>query len=38
MVTRAQIYSLTASCHFLDAQDQWMLKEGKEIDTSRFDY
>ncbi len=34
----AQIYSLTAAYHFLDAQDQWMLKEGKEIDTSRFDY
>ena len=34
----ANIYSLTAAYHFLDAQDQWMLKEGKEIDASRFDY
>ena len=34
----ANIYSLTAAYHFLDAQDQWMLKEGKQIDTSRFDY
>lgn len=34
----ANIYSLAAAYHFLDAQDQWMLKEGKQIDTSRFDY
>jgi hypothetical protein len=34
----ANIYSLTAAHHFLDAQDQWMLKEGKAIDATRFDY
>ncbi|MHC4994076.1 MAG: hypothetical protein ACYTGQ_03390 [Planctomycetota bacterium] len=34
----ANIYSLTAAYHMLDAQDQWLLKEGKPIDTSRFDF
>jgi hypothetical protein len=34
----ANIYSLTAAYHMLDAQDQWLLKEGKPIDTTRFDF
>ncbi len=34
----ANIYSLTAAYHLLDAQDQWLMKEGKPIDPSRFDY
>jgi hypothetical protein len=34
----ADVYSLSAAYHFLDAQDQWLLKEGKAIDPSRFDY
>jgi len=34
----AHIYSLTAAYHMLDAQDQWLLKDGKAIDPSRFDH
>jgi hypothetical protein len=34
----ARIYSLTAAYHMLDAQDKWLMDEGKEIDPSRFDY
>lgn len=34
----ARIYSLTAACHFLDAQDMWMLYDGKKIDSSMFDF
>ena len=33
----AHVYSLQAAYHFLDAQDQWMLYDGKEIDTTLFD-
>ncbi len=34
----AHIYSLITDYHFLDAQDHWLMKEGKPIDPSRFDY
>jgi len=34
----ANIYSLTTNYHFLDAQDQWLMKDGQQIDPSRFDY
>jgi hypothetical protein len=34
----AKIFSLTATYHFLDAQDQWMLYDGKTIDTELFDF
>jgi hypothetical protein len=34
----ANIYSLIAAYHLLDAQDQWLMKEDKPIDPSRFDY
>lgn len=34
----AGIYSITANYHVLDAQDKWLMDEGKEIDPSRFDY
>jgi hypothetical protein len=34
----AKIYSLAASYHFLDAHDQWMLYDGKTIDTELFDF
>jgi len=34
----ARIYSLSLSHHFLDAQDQWLLKDGKKIDPNRFDF
>ena len=34
----ANIYSFTMDHHFLDATDQWLLKDGKPIDTRLFDY
>lgn len=34
----AEIYSLRGDYHFLDAQDYWMLEDGKEIDTRLFDF
>ena len=34
----ANIYSFIMDHHFLDALDQWLLKDGKPIDTSLFDY
>lgn len=34
----AQVYSLTCAYHMLDAEDQWLMKDGKPVDTSRFDY
>jgi hypothetical protein len=32
------IYSFVMDHHFLDAMDQWLLKDGKPIDTRLFDY
>lgn len=34
----ANIYSLAMNHHFLDAQDQWLIKDGKPIDHRLFDY
>jgi hypothetical protein len=34
----AKIYSLTTAYHMLDAQDKWLIEDGKTIDPSRFDY
>ena len=34
----ASVYSFTADYHFLDAQDYWMLEDGKEIDRRLFDH
>lgn len=34
----ANIYALDMEHHFLDAQDQWLLKDGKSIDALLFDY
>jgi hypothetical protein len=35
---QANLYSLAMKHHFLDAQDQWLLKDGKSIPTKRFDF
>lgn len=37
-IRNAELFSFTAPYHFVDAQDMWMLKDGKPIDTSLFDY
>ena len=34
----ANVYSFHGDYHFLDAQDQWMIYDGKPIDTSLFDF
>lgn len=34
----ANIYSVTAAYHMLDAQDQWLIKDGNTIEPARFDY
>lgn len=34
----ANIYALDMKHHFLDAQDQWLLKDGKPIDALLFDF
>lgn len=34
----AELYSLSAAYHFLDANDKWRLLDEKEIDTRLFDY
>ena len=35
---QANIYSLEMSHHFLDAQDLWLLKAGKQVPSLRFDF
>lgn len=34
----ANIYSLDMEYHFLDAQDQWLLKDGKPVEALLFDF
>jgi hypothetical protein len=34
----ANIYALDMEHHFLDAQDQWLLKDGKPIEALHFDF
>lgn len=34
----ASLYGITASHHFLDAQDAWLLKHGQPLETTLFDY
>jgi hypothetical protein len=34
----AHVYSFVMDHHFLDAMDQWLLKDGKPIDTRLFNY
>ena len=34
----ADLYSIRGNFHFLDAQDRWMLDDGKKIDASLFDF
>jgi hypothetical protein len=34
----AELYALAMSHHFLDAQDSWLLKDGRGIDPSWFDF
>ena len=34
----AEFYALRGRFHFLDAQDAWMLADGRTIDTRRFDH
>lgn len=35
---QARIYSLAMRHHFLDAQDKWLLEDGKKIEAKRFDF
>lgn len=34
----AELYAFRGRFHFLDAQDQWMVRDGKPIDSSLFDF
>jgi len=34
----AEMYTIRGRFHFLDAQDAWMLADGKKIDTALFDF
>jgi hypothetical protein len=35
---QANLYALEMNHHFLDAQDQWLIKDGKPVPTKRFDF
>ncbi len=34
----ARLYAFRGDFHFIDAQDMWMLRDNKRIDTSLFHF
>jgi hypothetical protein len=34
----AELYSFSGDFHFLDAQDRWMIDDGKPVDRTLLDF